>query len=194
MREHQGHRTRPHTRLPLISRAWMRPQDYHNRTLIRPLRGVIDVHGFFNMLSIGVCTTRHWQMSGRLVQELNACTVEDSQVQSWPYQAWAGLVQALEFFAVYLIHMRRRRRSQQVSESHRKRCFRHTVTTNLLCNKVKYIDFTMWTRCPELQRPISLGPTLMAMWSMVLPRTASCLSSLLGFKSHQGHARKLPVT
>ena len=27
------------------------------------------------MLSMGVCTTRQWQTSGRLVQELNVCTV-----------------------------------------------------------------------------------------------------------------------
>ena len=37
----------------------------------------IDVLGsFFNMLSVGFCTTRHWQTSGRLVQELNVCTVD----------------------------------------------------------------------------------------------------------------------
>ena len=30
---------------------------------------------FFDMLSMGICTTRHWQMFGRLVQELNVCTV-----------------------------------------------------------------------------------------------------------------------
>ena len=29
---------------------------------------------FFDMLSLGVCTTRHWQTSDRLVQELNVCT------------------------------------------------------------------------------------------------------------------------
>ena len=29
----------------------------------------------FDMLSMGVCTTRHWQAPGRLVQELNVCTV-----------------------------------------------------------------------------------------------------------------------
>ena len=29
----------------------------------------------FGMLSMGVCTTRHWQTSGRLVQELNVWTV-----------------------------------------------------------------------------------------------------------------------
>ena len=29
----------------------------------------------FDMLTMGACTTRYWQMSGRLVQELNVCTV-----------------------------------------------------------------------------------------------------------------------
>ena len=37
---------------------------------------VIDVLGlFFDMLSMGFYTTRHWQTFGRLVQELNICTV-----------------------------------------------------------------------------------------------------------------------
>ena len=37
---------------------------------------VIDVLGlFFDMLSMGFYTTRHWQTSGRLVQELNIGTV-----------------------------------------------------------------------------------------------------------------------
>ena len=36
---------------------------------------VIGVLGLFlDMLSMGVCTTTHWQTSGRLVQKLNACT------------------------------------------------------------------------------------------------------------------------
>ena len=30
---------------------------------------------FINILSKGVCTIMHWQTSGRLVQELNICTV-----------------------------------------------------------------------------------------------------------------------
>ena len=30
---------------------------------------------FFDILSIGSCTTRDWQTSGRLVQEFNVCTV-----------------------------------------------------------------------------------------------------------------------
>ena len=29
----------------------------------------------FDMLSMDVCTTKHWQTSGRLVQELDVCTV-----------------------------------------------------------------------------------------------------------------------
>ena len=37
---------------------------------------VIDVLGlFFDMLSMGFYTTRHWQTSGQLVQELDVCTV-----------------------------------------------------------------------------------------------------------------------
>ena len=36
-----------------------------------------DMLGLFDMLSIGVCTTRHWQPSGRLMQELNGCTAHD---------------------------------------------------------------------------------------------------------------------
>ena len=36
----------------------------------------IDVLAYsFDMLPMGVCTTRHRQMSGRLVQELNVCIV-----------------------------------------------------------------------------------------------------------------------
>ena len=35
------------------------------------------MHGlFFDVLSTGVCTTKHWQTSGRLVQELNVGTVQ----------------------------------------------------------------------------------------------------------------------
>ena len=35
---------------------------------------VIDVHGLsFDMLSMGVRATRHWQTSGRQVYELNGC-------------------------------------------------------------------------------------------------------------------------
>ena len=37
---------------------------------------VIDVLGLlFDMLYMDILTTRKWQMSGRLVQQLNGCTV-----------------------------------------------------------------------------------------------------------------------
>ena len=37
---------------------------------------VIDVLGLlFYILSMGVCTNRLWQTTGRIVQELNVCTV-----------------------------------------------------------------------------------------------------------------------
>ena len=39
-----------------------------------PGRGCTDDFST-DVLSIVVCTTRHWQTSGRLVQELNVCTV-----------------------------------------------------------------------------------------------------------------------
>ena len=34
------------------------------------------------MLSMGVCTTRYWQTSSRLVQELNVCTVDGDHNKS----------------------------------------------------------------------------------------------------------------
>ena len=47
-----------------------------NVTLIRKLRGSLMCLSYFiGMLSMGVCTTRQWQTSDRLVQELNGCTV-----------------------------------------------------------------------------------------------------------------------
>ena len=54
---------------------------------------VIDVLGlFFDMLSMGFYTTRHWQTSGRLVQELDVCTVANYCVvphnQPHPLTAW----------------------------------------------------------------------------------------------------------
>ena len=37
---------------------------------------VIALHGlFFAMMSMDFWTTRHWQTSGRLMQELSVCTV-----------------------------------------------------------------------------------------------------------------------
>ena len=35
----------------------------------------------YAMFSMGVCTSRHWQMSDRLVQELNVYTVQSTHTQ-----------------------------------------------------------------------------------------------------------------
>ena len=40
--------------------------------------GVLDL--FFDMVSMGICTIRHWQTSGRLVEELNVYAVTASYV------------------------------------------------------------------------------------------------------------------
>ena len=39
--------------------------------------GVLDL--FLDILFLGLCTTRLWQTSGRLVQELNVCTVRSPE-------------------------------------------------------------------------------------------------------------------
>ena len=36
---------------------------------------------YFDMLPIGLCTAVHWHTSGRLVQELNVCTVDDRDLK-----------------------------------------------------------------------------------------------------------------
>ena len=47
-----------------------------NVALIRKLRGSLRCLAYFvDLLSTGGCATRHWETSGRLVQELNTCTV-----------------------------------------------------------------------------------------------------------------------
>ena len=47
-----------------------------NVALVRKLSGSLMCLSYFSeMLSMGVCTTRHWPMSGRLVQKLFVCTV-----------------------------------------------------------------------------------------------------------------------
>ena len=57
---------------PPVSRALMRPQV----ALIRKLQGpLMCLAYFFDMSSLGICTTRHWQTSSRLVEKLNVCTV-----------------------------------------------------------------------------------------------------------------------
>ena len=75
MRGQPGHSTRPHARLPpsfLGMDAWMTSQ--LDVALIRTLReSLMCLAYFFDVLSMDVCTTRHWQASGRLVQGLNVC-------------------------------------------------------------------------------------------------------------------------
>ena len=59
--------------------AWMRPhipdltieRSFYSQAM--PVNYLLGV--YFDMLSMGVCTTRHWQTSGRLVQELTVFTV-----------------------------------------------------------------------------------------------------------------------
>ena len=56
-----------------VSWAWMTSQ--LNLALIRKLHWSLMCLAYcFCMLSMGVCTTRHSQASGQLVQELNVCT------------------------------------------------------------------------------------------------------------------------
>ena len=57
--------------------AWMNSQMHV--PWIRKLRGSFMYLAYFiDMLSVGVCTTKHWQTSSRLVQELSVCTVLSS--------------------------------------------------------------------------------------------------------------------
>ena len=76
MRGQLGHWTRPHTRLPssfLGMDAGMTSQ--LKVASICKLHGSLICLAYFLTSSLGVCTIRHWQTSGRLVQELNVCTV-----------------------------------------------------------------------------------------------------------------------
>ena len=72
-----GHNTRPHALLPtsfLGMDAWMTSQ--MKVACIHKLRGSSTCLAYsFDMLSMAVYTTRHWQTSGRSVQQLNVCTV-----------------------------------------------------------------------------------------------------------------------
>ena len=54
-----------------------------NVALIPKLLGsLMCLPHYFDMLCMGVCTTLHWQTSGPLVQELNACTVPSVFIES----------------------------------------------------------------------------------------------------------------
>ena len=72
-----GHDTRPHARLQpsfVGMDAWMTSQ--LNVVLIRKLLGSLLCLAYsFDTLSMRDSTTSQWQTTGRLVQELNVCTV-----------------------------------------------------------------------------------------------------------------------
>ena len=74
MRGQPGHNTRPFaTQFP----GFARMNDLILKVaLIRKLqRSLMCVAYFVKMLSVCICTTRHYQTSGRLVEELNVGTV-----------------------------------------------------------------------------------------------------------------------
>ena len=79
MRGQPGHNTQPHARLQPSFQgidAWITSE--LNEALVFKLRvSFMSLSDIFDIPSIGVFTTRHWQTSGRLVQELNVCTVLD---------------------------------------------------------------------------------------------------------------------
>ena len=61
-----------------VSKAWISAcmTSQLRVALIRKIRdSSICLAYSFDMLSMGLCTTRHYQTSGRLVQELNVCIV-----------------------------------------------------------------------------------------------------------------------
>ena len=74
MRGQPGQNTRLHARLPPSFQG----MDHltTERSFDVPAMWVIDVLVlFFDMLFMGLCTTRQWQTTGRLVKKLNVCTV-----------------------------------------------------------------------------------------------------------------------
>ena len=77
MRGQPGQNTRLHARLPTSFQGMNHVDDLTTeRSFDVPAMWVIDVLVlFFDMLFMGVCTTRQWQTTGRLVKKLNGCTV-----------------------------------------------------------------------------------------------------------------------
>ena len=69
-----GHDTQPHTRTPPSFLGMDASQ--LNVALIHNLFWSLMCLAYsFDMLSMGICTTRHWQTPSQLVQELNVCTI-----------------------------------------------------------------------------------------------------------------------
>ena len=67
-----GHNTQPHAQFP--GYGCMDDLTTESSFNSQATCVIMSLIYFFDMLSLGVCTTRHWQTSGRLVQELKVCT------------------------------------------------------------------------------------------------------------------------
>ena len=77
MRGQPGHNTQPHVRLQPSFQgvdAWITSK-LNEALACKSRESLMSLADIFDMPSMVVCTTRHWQTSGRLVQELNVCTV-----------------------------------------------------------------------------------------------------------------------
>ena len=76
MRGQSGNNTRPYARLPTSFLSMDTCLTSHlNVAMISKLRGSLVCLAYFDLLSIGVCTTRYWQTSVRQEQELTTFTV-----------------------------------------------------------------------------------------------------------------------
>ena len=74
-----------------------------NIALVRKQRGsLMCLAYFFEMLSMGVCTTRHWQMSDRLVQELNVSIVANGFTGSFSLNTSNG-IKMNKYYSEYFI-------------------------------------------------------------------------------------------
>ena len=77
MRGQPGHNTQPHARSqPSVHGidAWITSE--LNEALVCKLRvSLMSMADILTCHPWSFCTTRHWQTYGRLVQELNVCTV-----------------------------------------------------------------------------------------------------------------------
>ena len=95
MRGHPGPNTQPHARLQPSFKdidAWITSK--LNEALVCKLR--VSLMSLADILH-AVCTTRHWQTSGRLVQELNVCTLHVG------CRGFASLFLILETFCTVVI-------------------------------------------------------------------------------------------
>ena len=66
---HHGHITRPHA------------TQFPGHGCMDDLKTELCFDSQADNLSMCVCTTRNWQMSDRLVQELNVCTVDNAAMK-----------------------------------------------------------------------------------------------------------------